>query len=312
MIWQNFRHIQGATRSTFTPRRRYSVTSDILSFRRCSRQYGFESEYGYEPSRTSQLFYGTIVHQVLDRAHAHYGGLLDSSTTGSLPNDNDIESYFREVHASLRARGVRGARIEVEEQALKVLQLFNRVEGPELYPRVVDTEHRMQSDQDKFVLHGTVDVLAQNIGADQSFESLEIWDYKGLRRPQDNDPRMNDLRFQMLVYASLYFERHGVYPSVANLYFLNELMDESRTIAERRERALLPVQIDPSEVEIALTAFHGTVSDIESCRSSQSWPAPSVGDGPGEETCTACDHRWNCPTVREDSYLAGRMPLRYP
>jgi len=311
MVWQFFRNIQGVSRTTFTPRRRYSVTSDILSFRRCSRQYGFEAEHGYEPSRTSQLFYGTIVHQVLDRAHAHYGGLLNPSTRGTLPSDEDIRRYFLQVQASLRARGIRGARSAVEEQALRIIQIFNREEGPDLYPRVVDTEHRMQSDQGDFILHGTVDVLTAPNDTDRGFETLEIWDYKGLKRPRDNDPRLQDLIFQMLVYAGLYFERHGVYPLIANLYFLNELEGRG-SMNTRRNRALLAVPIQRAQVRRALNEFRRSVREIESCRNNQVWPTPDVGRGPGEETCTACDFRWNCPTVRNDQYLRRRIPLRYP
>ena len=312
MVWQNFRRIQGVSRSTYAPRRRYSVTADILSYRRCRRQYGFEAEHGYEPSRTSQLFYGTIVHQVLDRAHAHYAGLLDPSTRLTFPTDADIARYFRQVQASLRARGVRGARAAVEEQALEVIQIFNRVEGPDLYPRVVDTEHRMQSDQTDFILAGTVDVLTAPNETDKGFETLEIWDYKGLKRPSTADPRFQDLQFQMLVYAALYQERHGVYPRKANLYFLNELMVTGRAINESRRQALLEVAIDANQVQAAMQAFRGTVGEIETSRSNGAWPAPDVGDGPGEETCTACDFRWNCPTVRNDSALGGRIPIRYP
>lgn len=311
-MWEHFQHIQGISRTTFTPRRRYSVTSDILSFRRCPRQYGFEVEHGYQPSRTSQLFYGTIIHQVLDRAHAHYGGLIDPSTRGAFPSDEDIERYFRQVQASLRARGIRGARVAVEEQALRLVQIFNREEGPTLYPRVVDTEHRMQSDETDFILHGTVDVLAAPDVTDRGFDSLEIWDYKGLKRPQSNDPRLLDFEFQMLVYAALYHRRHGVYPWLANLYFLNELADDSRPMEERRQRALLHVPIDHSRVQSALNNFKMTVDHIEGARANQNWPAPVIGQGPGEETCVACDARWNCPTVRNDPSLNRRIPIRYP
>lgn len=311
-MWQNFQHIQGVSRTTFSPRRRYSVTTDILSFRRCPHQYGFEVEFGYQPSRTSQLFYGTIIHQVLDRAHAHFGGLLDHSTRGTIPTDENIEQYFQQVQASLRARGIRGAHAAVEVQALRLLQTFNQVEGPILYPRVVDTEHRMQSDETNFILHGTVDVLAAPNDTDRGFDALEIWDYKGLKRPQINDPRLIDYEFQMLVYAALYFRRHGVYPRIANLYFLNELEDDSRSIQERRERALMQVPINDSAAHQALDNFKQTVGNIESARSTQNWPAPDVGQGPGEETCVACDARWNCPTVRNDPPLRTRMPIRYP
>jgi hypothetical protein len=306
-----FSRIQGARRTAYTPRRRYSVTGDVLSFRRCHRQYGFEAVHGYQPSRTSQVFYGTVIHQVLDRAHAHYHGLIEPETEGALPTDEDIGLYYEEVRQSLRTRGVRGARPAVEEQALRVLQIFNRVEGETLYPRVVDSEHRMQADEDTYVLHGTVDLLVNADNQSESPDALEIWDYKGQRRPKPGDPRLQDYLFQMMVYADLYRRRHGVYPLQAQLYFLNEL-DQDRPMETNREEALLTVEYTEEQVERALNAFRGSVGDIEASRSEEDWPAPAVGHGPGEETCTICDYRWNCPTVRDDPYLNDKIPIRYP
>lgn len=306
-----FSGIRGASRIAYTPRRRYSVTGDVLSFRRCHRQYGYEAVHGYQPSRTSQVFYGTVIHQVLDRAHAHYRGLIEPETEGVLPTDEDIERYFEEVRQSLRTRGVRGARPAVEDQALRVLQIFNRVEGGALYPRVFDSEHRMQADEDTYVLHGTVDLLVSPDDPSYSPDALEIWDYKGQRCPKRGDERLQDYLFQMMVYADLYRRRHGVYPLRAQLYFLNEL-DQDRPMETNREEALLTVEYTEEQVQQALSEFRGSVGEIETRRSEDEWPAPAVGRGPGEETCTICDYRWDCPTVRNDPDLNSKIPIRYP
>lgn len=274
-----------------------------------------EAVHGYQPSRTSQVFYGTVIHQVLDRAHAHFNGLIDPSTRGSLPDDADITRYFNEVRQSLRTRGVRGARVAVEDQALDLLKLFNTLEGPTLYPRVVDTEHRMQADERTYVLHGTADVLVAPDDTDRGPETLEIWDYKGQRRPSSEDPQLADYLFQMRVYAELYRRRNGAYPARGRLYFLNELyveLREGRSEDEARANALLTVEITPADIAIAMDEFRRTVGDIEANRRLDSWLPPEVGQGPGEETCTICDFRWNCPTVRGDSRLGPKLPLRYP
>lgn len=306
-----FSGIQGASRNTYTPRRRYSVTGDVLSFRRCHRQYGHEAVHGFQPSRTSQVFYGTVIHQVLDRAHAHYHGLIEPETEGVLPTDQDIERYFEEVRQSLRTRGVRGARPSVEDQALRVLQTFNRVEGETLYPRVIDSEHRMQADEETYVLHGTVDLLVNSDNPSDNPGALEIWDYKGQRRPKSGGGGLQDYLFQMMVYADLYRRRHGVYPLRAQLYFLNEL-DQDRPMEINREEALLTVEYTEEQVQQALSEFRGSVGEIETSRSVDDWLAPTVGHGPGEETCTICDYRWDCPTVRRDPALSSKIPIRYP
>ncbi len=311
-----FAPVKGAQRTAYAPRRRYSVTADILSFRRCRRQYGREAVHGYAPSRTSQFFYGTVIHQVLDRAHAHFHGLIDPATKGKVPSDEEIREYFEDVRQSLRTRGIRGARPKVEDQALEVIQLFNRVEGPTLYPRVIDSEHRMQADEDTYVLHGTADLLLAPNDVDRSPGALELWDYKGQRRPSPANRHFQDYLFQMRVYADLYRRRHGVYPARTNLYFLNELyaltVEGGKPLEQARSSALLTVEIAPLEVADALTAFRTSVAEIERQRALDDWAAPAVGDGPGKETCTICDHRWNCPTVRDDPELSSSIPMRYP
>jgi hypothetical protein len=70
-------------------KRRYSVTQDVVSFRRCARQYGAFNIHKYAPAQQTQTYFGTIIHQVLDRCHAHYHGIVDPSTKGLLP-DNGI------------------------------------------------------------------------------------------------------------------------------------------------------------------------------------------------------------------------------
>jgi len=309
---QPFAPVRSVKRRSSVPLRLYSVTADILSFRRCARQYGNEAVHGYQASRTSQFFYGTVIHQVLDRAHSHFQGLMDPAAKGELPTDEDIGSYFADVVQSLRTQGIRGARPQVEEQALKVLQLFNQIEGPDLYPRVIDTEHRMQANEESYVLRGTVDLLVAAHGPNRHPTALEIWDYKGQRRPGPKDFRLIDYRFQMLVYSELYRRRHGFLPARAQLYFMNELLADTRPVEESRRQALLTVDVEEAEVELALKSFRASVGSIEECRRADAWPAPDVGRGPGEDTCVICDFRWNCPTVRGDAGLSARIPIRYP
>ena len=49
-------------------KRRYSVTADVVAYRRCARQYGAFRVHSYAPAHQTQLYFGTIVHQVLDHA----------------------------------------------------------------------------------------------------------------------------------------------------------------------------------------------------------------------------------------------------
>jgi hypothetical protein len=301
-MWQNFQSLQVAFDPPTQSRRRYSVTADILAYEQCSLQYAAFAVRRYEPALVVQLFYGTVIHQVLDRAHAHYRGEL-GVPPGTFPSDGDIDNYFTQVENALIARRIRAVQ-SVREQARNILKRFNSLEGPTLYPRIIDTECRLQADQGQYILHGNVDVLAAS--SVNGNPSVEIWDYKGANRPSVGEPDHQRYVFQMQVYADLYRQKTGTAPSKAILYFLNELSgDPAPTV--RPVNALLEVNLDTSAVQQALQSFGQTVQQIEGCRATRTWPAPTVA--PPEKTCSACDLRWNCNAAAS---FGRTYPLLYP
>jgi putative RecB family exonuclease len=278
------------------------VTRDILAYQQCSLQYGAFAARRYEPALVVQLFYGTIIHQVLDRAHAHYRGEL-GVPAGTLPTDNDIDNYFTEVENALIARRIRAVQ-SARDQAKTILKRFNSVEGPALYPRIIDTECRLQADQGQYILHGNVDVLvASNVGG---ANAVEIWDYKGAYKPSLGDPDYQRYVFQMQVYADLYRQKTGHTPTRAILYFLNELSG-TPVPTTRPINALLGVNLDPAAVQQALQSFGQTVTQIEGCRATRVWPDPTVA--PALTTCNACDLRWNCNAAAN---FGRNYPMVYP
>ncbi|MEN6625401.1 MAG: PD-(D/E)XK nuclease family protein [Candidatus Sumerlaeia bacterium] len=300
-MWRNFQSLRLAHNPPAQSRRRFSVTADILAYQQCSIQYGAFAVRRYEPALVVQLFYGTIIHQVLDRAHAHYRGEL-GAPQGTLPSDTDIENYFTEVENALKARRIRAVQ-SVRDQAKTILKRFNSLEGPNLYPRIIDTECRLQADQGSYILHGNVDVL---VTTDQGGTGVEIWDYKGAYKPSLGDPDYQRYVFQMQVYADLYRQKTGTAPTKAILYFLNELSGDPAPTA-RPVNALLEVSLDPNEVQRALQSFGQTVQQIENCRANRVWPHPSVS--PTLTTCNACDLRWNCSAA---TTFGRNYPMLYP
>ena len=49
----------------------YSYTSDYLHYQRCPRQYMIFRKYGFAPSRSQTMFFGSLVHQTLEDLHQH-------------------------------------------------------------------------------------------------------------------------------------------------------------------------------------------------------------------------------------------------
>ncbi|WP_440764419.1 ATP-dependent DNA helicase [Natronorubrum sp. DTA7] len=266
-------------------KRRYSITGDVLSYRRCKRQYGYYNEMNFVPDHATQLFFGRVVHETLDRAHRHFSGELEGVDGGTIPDDDAIETYFHEVAESLKARNIYPMSQEAERRALEYIQRFNRREGADLYPRVVDTECHLQSNRGEFILEGVVDVL---IGDDEGYE---IWDYKAGKRPEGGH-EVDDYRAQLNTYAELYAYHQGEYPDRGVIYFLGE---------DQREEAMFELTFAPTAVEDSLEAFDDTVQRIERSRSTRDWFEIESAEAPSEGTCAECDIRWNCPARPEYS-----------
>jgi hypothetical protein len=312
MAWQNFPAGLVLPEATTAPRPRFSLTSDIISFRKCRRQYGYFGNDGFVPAQAVQIYFGQIIHQVLDRCHRHYRGFF-GQPVGTFPTDADIDSYYDEVDRALRAHGVRPASQPVADQARRVLKTFNAVEGATLYPRVIDTEYRLESDRNDYVLRGVVDVLAGDATG-----AREIWDYKGTDKPPLSSRELMDYEWQMSVYAELYRAKSGTYPARAILYFLNELKTKpnDQPITTRPARAVHIVDFmrkgvesdgTPTLVREGLDSFDLTVTEIVACKSTRQWNAPTGASIPDEKTCDICDIRWNC-----GAHPTGKYPRRVP
>jgi putative RecB family exonuclease len=288
-------------------RARFSLTSDILSYRECPRQYGYFANDRFVPARATQLFFGTIIHQILDRCHRHYQGVY-GYPQGSMPTSSDIERYFDEVENALKSHGVRAANLSVRERALEIITAFNELEGPDLYPRIIDTEFRLESDRIHYVLSGVVDVLVAPDGPSRDPANLEIWDYKGTKYPDVNSKRYKDYEWQMCVYAELFKAKEGTYPRRGILYFLNELdnISNAQSPSRRPIRAKLAIDFTEDKIHQALEQFDQTAADIIECRQSGQWPVPTSSTAPDVKTCDVCDIRWNCP-LKQDTY-----PIRLP
>jgi len=280
------------------PLPRFSLTSDVLSFRRCEKQYGAFGHDGFVPARATQAFFGSVIHQVLDLCHRQF------DRTGSLATDAEIDTYFTEVESALRSHGVRAASGHVADTARELLKRFNSLEGAALYSRVKDTEFRLESERPNYILRGVVDVLATDKNDPDNPAKMEIWDYKGSKRPPNSDKRLKEYEWQMAVYAELFKQKAGCYPKQAVLYFLNELSGDPPPTS-RPLRAAYVVQFDPASVARALKEFDKTADEIMACQQKDQWPDPKTP--PDKETCDICDLRWNCKVPKTP--YKDRLPI---
>ncbi|HQJ87970.1 MAG TPA: PD-(D/E)XK nuclease family protein [Methanoregulaceae archaeon] len=324
MTWRLFEQLQIAAEEPQRIKRFYSVTGDILAYEICPRQYGLYNHRRYRTAHSIQLWFGLVVHQVLNNLHATYQEERERSGVKRIPTDDDVSLAFEQVCDSLNKRGIRWMDKDERDRAQDVLKAFNRIEGPTLFRNIVDTEYPLKSDRGDFYLEGIVDILVDGSGTSTPpfCENVEIWDYKASRKPDTSKPgkaglkeakKIEKYEFQMLVYASLYRMKTGKFPKRGVLYFMNELADlrdPTTPLEAIRERATITFDFtDPNlqgKIDRALEDFSQTVGLIEEHKALDSWPAPDAITDP--DTCSACDLRWDCQSDEVKRFVKMRYP----
>ena len=304
MKWEELKNIKFISRKDEKIKRRYSIIGDILSFNLCPRQYGYFKIKKYQPANPTQEWYGSVIHQTLDKIHRYF-----KVNKGKIPSDEEIEKFFTTTENALKVHGIRAVSLQVREKALRVIKIFNKIEGENLYKNVLDTEYRLESDLGKFILYGVADVLKM-VETDENYDKnkynpVEIWDYKGSKNPaKTNVNKLQQHIKQLYVYAYLYYLKEGKYPLRGVVYYLNEL-DNKNIEGKRPENALYIIDFCKentlADMNNFIKEFENTVEEIERCKENNLWNPP---ESPDKETCDICDLRWDCSRV---SY-----PMRYP
>lgn len=276
-------------------KKNFSITSDILSFKRCKRQYGFYQVRKFVAAGAPQLFFGKVIHSTLDRIHSYFRGDEDITTRGIIPKDDLVEDFFYEQVAILRNQGVYIMGKKACDAALEYIMHFNNQYGSDIYPRIIDTEYRLQTNNGDFMITGIVDVLAKShveaIEIEEPiYSEYEIWDYKGGKRPKKDCYEMKNYLYQMQVYSYLYRQRTQTYPKKAIIWFMAE---------KNESQAKLEVEIKPEMVDNAIIDFTNTVKKIEQCTLENDWLPPKIP--PTKDTCSACDFRHSCANWKTHS-----------
>lgn len=296
------------------PLKRYSTTADILSYQRCRRQYGFFKVRGFCSATVTQFYFGTLVHDVLDRINRNYR--LDQT----LPDFEGVKTLVAEAHDRLVRSGIRTYNARQQQQnAVTFINRFMILIGPHFFPNVKETEYRLerilQTPQDReYILDGVVDVLSGAVSHclglpfHTTEDDIEIWDYKSGKKPENGSNLMQSYEYQMKVYAELYRQQTNSYPARCSLIFVGELGEDE--IWEGTTPSLhafpgLIYSIEPDEMEIqgAMDNFHATVEEIENelgLPYGEQWQPPD--HDVDEQTCAACELRYRCDGLRQANH----------
>lgn len=253
----------------------YSLTGDLLSYLTCGLQYRYHNRGALPPSTPVQLWFGEFIHGVMEEAYLRWkAGKLNAFPYDWKPDIWDIEKTvdrYRLSPKGLTPLSNLFDRSGVEKRiaSRRAVTSLN-VWGPELFPLIDEAEVRLrgiralnppnlQPRADYYEVQGVVDVLgsltlgrakASNLIVKSLEEALGnlsdlggsfevIVDYKGMRRPPQNDSKWQQYAWQLRTYAWLRRMQPESLPTAAGvLLFLSELEPSEEDLAHLQKEVI--------------------------------------------------------------------------
>ncbi len=253
-------------RARQVPKRTFGFTSDLRAYETCPRQYQFFHEYEFAPSRSAEVFFGTLVHQTVEDIHRR---VLDGKLAEI--DEPKVREWFDWNFRTLAAAGVRPIGAEAKKSAFRqVMSYFNQ--NRDEMSRVLQAEVDVSLEKEGYILVGKVDLVRGQDG------QLELLDFKAQTRPAEGDPRIAGYHKQLCIYAHILQQRTGQQPVRLMIYWTGE---------EKREQALMVFPYRPEIVEAAVAEFEQVVALIRSKEFSVKRP-------PEKKVCKECDFRPHC------------------
>jgi DNA helicase-2/ATP-dependent DNA helicase PcrA len=255
----------------------FSFTSHLKVYETCPRQYQFFREYEFTPSRSAEIFFGSLVHQTIEDIHRW---VLEGQALRLV--ELAIPGFFEESFRNLLNAGYRPISEQQRDLALQQVQNYYR-QNQDRMAQVIETEVDVSLEKEQYILTGRVDLL---MGADQR---LELLDFKSQTRPEEDDRRLDHYYQQLLIYAHILEGRYGQRPERLALYWTGEA---------RREDALMSFPYRPERVAAAGAYFDSVVDQILAHDFAVRAP-------PERRVCAECDFRVYCQRQ-------GTIQLRRP
>lgn len=244
----------------------FSFTSDLKVYETCPRQYQFFRDYDFTPSRSAEIFFGSLIHQTIEDIHRY---ALEGKTDEL--NEEKILEMFNFNFRHYASLGIRPVGARQKENALK--QIMNYfIQNKSDMDRIIDIEVDVSLEKETYILTGRIDLL---LGRD---EKIELLDFKSQPKPEKDDERIDSYYKQLCVYAHILEQRYKKRPERLLLYWTGE---------PKKEDALMGFPYRPGIVEAAGKHFDSVVERILK-------KDYKMNNSPEYKVCKECDLRIYC------------------
>lgn len=253
-------------KSRIPVKKTFSFTTDLKVFETCPRQYQFFRDYDFTPSRSADIFFGSLVHQTIEDIHRY---VLERRTDEL--DELFINKRFDFNFQNLVAAGIRPIGEDQRQNAFAQVMNYFR-QNREQMDRIIETEVDVFLEKGNYILTGKIDLL---LGAD---DKLELLDFKSQPRPLEDDIRLDGYYKQLCIYAHIIQQRYNRAPERLFLYWTGEPL---------RQNALLEFPYRSQVVEEAAAYFDQVVGQILS-------KDYVIHRSPEYRVCRECDFRIYC------------------
>lgn len=244
----------------------FSFTSDLKVYETCPRQYQFFRDYDFTPSRSAEIFFGSLVHHTIEDIHRW---VLDKKD--SYLDKNKILEMFNFNFNHLAALGIRPIGEKQRKYAFSQVINYYSQNRSEM-DRIIETEVDVSVEKENYILTGKIDLLLSQDN------KLELLDFKSQTKPENDDRRIDSYYKQLCVYAHILERRYDKKPERLLLYWTGEL---------RRKDALMEFPYEPEMVEAAGVHFDSVVELILNKNY-------KISVTPEYKVCKECDLRVYC------------------
>jgi len=227
-------------KNKFVPKRSFGFTSDLSTYINCPRQYMFFNEYEFMPSRSAEMFFGSLVHQTIEEIHRY---VLDGKARQL--NKEKIRGFFEFNFKHLINAGMRPLGNKQKELAFKQIMNYFEQNKPEM-KKILETEVDVSVEKDNYILTGKIDLLMSG------GKKVDILDFKAMKRPTDSK-LLETYKKQLSIYGHIIETKHGKTPNRLILYWTGE---------EKKDNAIMAIDYDKDLVKTAVGEFDTVAKKI--------------------------------------------------
>jgi DNA helicase-2/ATP-dependent DNA helicase PcrA len=248
----------------FVPKKTYSF-SQINIYETCPQQYLFYKEYEFQPSRSAQVLFGSLVHYTIEDVHR---AILEKKKFSTV----DIENWFEQNYKALLLAGLRPISQTQKEVALK--QVINYYQqNKDILNCVVEIEVDVSLEKEDYIITGKIDLLLSEEG------KFEILDFKTQPKPENNDPILEKYFKQLCLYAYILKEKYKKLVKKMYIYWTSE---------EKRKDALMEFTYTEEDIDKIGSYFDELVQKIKA----ENFRIETLPDP--VKICKECDFRFYC------------------